>query len=159
MIQIRVEYSDGCGACVEVCPSGALYLVDGKATVDEARCRECELCVSTCPREAVVVAGERVREAEPLRLPAVQPEPMAVQVAAEPVSRPVRSRLLPLVGAALVWAGREIVPRLADYLVSGLDRHIIGRRSAGGRSGTQELSRGTRVRSGPHRHRWRGGGR
>ncbi len=159
MIQIRVEYCDGCGACVEICPSGALYLVDGKATVDEAQCRECELCVSTCPREAIVVVGERVREAEPLRLPAVQPEPMAVRVGTESASLLVRSRLLPLVGAALVWAGREIVPRLADYLVSGLDRRIIGRRPAGGRSGAREPTRGTRFRSGPHRHRWRGGGR
>lgn len=125
MIQIRVEYCDGCGACVEVCPSGALYLVNGKATVDEARCRECEMCVSTCPRHAIVVVGERVGEAEPLRVPAVEPEPMALRVGAEPISLPVRSRLVPLVGAALVWAGREIVPRLADYLVSGLDRRII----------------------------------
>ncbi len=159
MIQVRVEDCDGCGACVEVCPSGALYLVDGKAAVDGALCRECEACIAACPRQAIVLVDERVREAEPVRVPTVQAEPVAVRVGAEPASLPIRSRLLPLVSAALVWAGREIVPRLADYLVSGVERRLIGRRPAGGRSGTRELTRGTGFRSGPHRHRWRGGSR
>ena len=28
----------GCGACVEVCPAGAIALVEGKARVDEETC-------------------------------------------------------------------------------------------------------------------------
>ena len=31
MITIDLARCNGCGACVEVCPEGALYLVDDKA--------------------------------------------------------------------------------------------------------------------------------
>lgn len=39
----------GCGTCVEGCNFFALSLVDGKAVVDQTKCRGCVLCESKCP--------------------------------------------------------------------------------------------------------------
>ncbi len=46
-----------CGACVTVCPTGALS-VDRKTMIvefDSAKCTACELCVKTCPPRAMEV--------------------------------------------------------------------------------------------------------
>ncbi len=47
----------GCGVCVEVCPKGALSMVDGdvgpRARIDQAKCDLCRKCLDTCPVEAV----------------------------------------------------------------------------------------------------------
>jgi ferredoxin len=46
-----------CGACVTICPTGALY--SDKKTMrvifDVEKCIACELCVKTCPPRAMVV--------------------------------------------------------------------------------------------------------
>ncbi len=44
----------GCGACVGVCPVGALSLdADGKAECDESICIDCLACIGVCPTEAI----------------------------------------------------------------------------------------------------------
>ena len=46
-----------CGACVTVCPTGALYIEKGtmKVLFDSEKCIACELCVRACPPRAMVV--------------------------------------------------------------------------------------------------------
>ena len=46
-----------CGACVVICPTGALALDPKTRMVDfrEDRCTACELCVLTCPPRAMEV--------------------------------------------------------------------------------------------------------
>ena len=46
-----------CGACVAICPSGALALEQGTRMVnfDEQKCTACELCVLACPPRAMEV--------------------------------------------------------------------------------------------------------
>ena len=46
-----------CGACVVICPSGALSLdeVSRKILFDPKKCIGCELCVKTCPPRAMLV--------------------------------------------------------------------------------------------------------
>ena len=155
MITIRAERCDGCGACLEVCPNGALYLIEGKAVVDHALCQECEDCVAACPTEAIAIV-EQVTAAAPTRVPAIRPEPEAVLVESQPALVPLRVRVLPVVGAALSWAGRELVPRLAYYLLDGLDRRVTG-------PPTSSISRGGTPSSGgrgsgrQQRRRHRGG--
>lgn len=39
----------GCGICVQICPVGAIELVDGKAQIDPETCIACGLCASACP--------------------------------------------------------------------------------------------------------------
>jgi len=128
LITINPERCTGCGACLEVCPEGALYLVDGRAVLDSQLCRECEICIAVCPTEAILSTEPVAPSAtEPTHVPALRPEPEIVRVNTHPRVF-LRAKVLPVVSAALVWAGREIVPRLAEYLVYDLDRRVAERR-------------------------------
>jgi Fe-S-cluster-containing hydrogenase component 2 len=165
VITIYTERCSGCGACVDVCPTGALYLVDGKATMDKALCNTCKECLAACSAEAIALTPQ----AEPVRVPALhtdhqvcqeplfRPGPEVIQVRTQPVS--LRARVLPLAGAALAWAGREILPWLADFLLDTLDRRTgasqtMGAPAAPGRGPTVRSARGTGKQ---HRHRRRKG--
>ena len=46
-----------CGACVAVCPTGALYIDKKtmKVIFDSDKCIACELCVKACPPRAMLV--------------------------------------------------------------------------------------------------------
>ena len=160
MILIRTERCDGCGACVEVCPNSAIYLVEGVATVDSQLCRECEACVAACPTEAIaLVTPEPALVAEPVRVPACQPEPEVIQVRAPSTPVPLRARVLPMVGATLAWAGREIVPRLADLWLGSLERREVRQRTPGTSRGTgRGTGRGGRGGARRQHRRRRGGG-
>jgi Fe-S-cluster-containing hydrogenase component 2 len=153
VITIDIERCTGCGACLEVCPTGALYLVDGKATLDRALCRECEACLAACPSEAIILAAQGGPIAAATRLPARRPEPEVIRVRTQAAPVPFRSRALPLIGLALVWAEREILPWLAD---------LMDRRTAQRQASPTARHRDARA-SGPlgsgrqHRHRRRGG--
>jgi heterodisulfide reductase subunit A len=50
-----------CGNCVEVCPFGAVELLDGKygrtAQVNPAQCKGCGCCVAACPSGAMQQSG------------------------------------------------------------------------------------------------------
>jgi ferredoxin len=165
VVTIDVERCTGCGACVEACPSGALYLVEGKATLDGTLCRESEACLAACPSEAITLTAQEEPVAEAARLPALRPEPEAIEVRAQPAPVPLRSRALPVVGAALAWAGREILPWLADFLMDTVSRQATGPRAMGAARSRETPGPGAkgggRRRSGSgtlqHRHRRRGG--
>jgi NAD-dependent dihydropyrimidine dehydrogenase PreA subunit len=132
VITIDVERCTGGGACVEVCPTGAIYLVEDRATVDQSLCSECEACIAACPTEAITLATpERGPAAESVRVPARRPEPEVIRVRTQTIPVPFRTKVLPVVGAGLVWAGREIVPRLADLLLDTLDRRTARQQTTG----------------------------
>ena len=38
------------GDCVDICPFGALRMVDGLPEVDEEKCTACGKCISACPK-------------------------------------------------------------------------------------------------------------
>jgi ferredoxin len=45
----------GCGACIKVCPYGAIKIgKDGKATIDEEKCQKCGKCKEACPFDAII---------------------------------------------------------------------------------------------------------
>lgn len=43
----------GCGQCEEVCPYGAIEVIDGDAVIDPALCHQCYRCVEECPKGAI----------------------------------------------------------------------------------------------------------
>jgi Fe-S-cluster-containing hydrogenase component 2 len=45
----------GCGACVAICPSQALLLVNTHLTFDAAACAGCKNCLITCPTHALTI--------------------------------------------------------------------------------------------------------
>lgn len=52
--KVNQEACLGCGACVDVCPTGSITLnADGKAEIAEDTCIDCGACVGTCPNAAI----------------------------------------------------------------------------------------------------------
>lgn len=154
-VRIDTDKCTGCGACMEACPTGALYLVEGKAMVDAALCRGCEACVPACPSGAISLVTHREPVVDATLLPAVRPGPEVVRVDPSPAPVPLRTRAMPIVGAALAWAGREILPRLADIIVDRLDRREADRRMTKAAQRQDVSKRGGK--GGGRRHRHRGG--
>ena len=42
-----------CGACVVLCPSGAIRLVKGRAVLDQEKCVQCRRCINKCYARAI----------------------------------------------------------------------------------------------------------
>jgi Fe-S-cluster-containing dehydrogenase component len=164
VIAIDTERCDGCGVCVDACATGAIYLVTGKAAVDDALCQDFRekmatgtaACVAACPAEAIVLTEPApLPQQDVTRVPARRPEPEVVVVGTDQMPVPMRAKVLPLLGAAITWAGREIVPRLADHLLQNLDRQATnGRAAATGSSNGSASHEGQKGRR--HRRRRRG---
>ena len=73
--EVRPEFRDkalctACGKCVEVCPSGAVTIMEGKAFFDHGMCVGCADCIVFCPQGALRVlwtekperVGEKIAE-------------------------------------------------------------------------------------------------
>lgn len=59
---VRENRCRGCARCVEVCPFGAVSMLDpgdpeSKARIEAALCRGCNLCTSVCPTAAAVASA------------------------------------------------------------------------------------------------------
>ncbi len=116
-MQVIPEKCTGCGICVGTCPNGAIQLVNGLAILDQATCTGCQACMDACPEGAITAVEISVVAAEPMP---VQPARKSNIVIAESV--PVDTK--PWLFSALAFAGREILPRLADALLNALDRRL-----------------------------------
>lgn len=57
MIVIDKSKCVGCGKCVEVCPTQAIYMVGKEVFVREELCRSCGACVDVCPKGAISMSG------------------------------------------------------------------------------------------------------
>lgn len=53
MFQVDKEKCIGCGACVNVCPAGAISMDDDKAMIDSNKCIDCGRCAQVCPQGAI----------------------------------------------------------------------------------------------------------
>lgn len=44
-----------CGACVSICPVGAISIVKGKAQINPKKCIQCGSCAQFCPVTAIEI--------------------------------------------------------------------------------------------------------
>ena len=55
-ISYRVnEYCLNCGACMDICPEGAIIEGEEKSSIDPGKCNECGICIKNffCPAQAI----------------------------------------------------------------------------------------------------------
>jgi Fe-S-cluster-containing hydrogenase component 2 len=116
-MQVNAGQCTGCGLCVEECPTGAIHLSDGLAILDQATCTQCQSCVDVCPVSAIATVEFPVGVGEPVAIPPVGESQVVV-------TKPVSQDRKPWLTALLTFAGREILPRLADALIAALDRRL-----------------------------------
>jgi NAD-dependent dihydropyrimidine dehydrogenase PreA subunit len=153
MIYVDKDRCTGCEACLRVCPEGAISLVEGRAFIDQELCSKCRACIEVCPQEAILMVEVIEPAAETMELSPTMPVDAPV---------PAYRRLLPAVGAAVLWTGLEILPRVAMLALDALERRI---ESAGSRPLTRgglttgREGRAGRGRQGAGRGAGRGGGR
>ena len=161
MIYVKEERCIGCGACVELCPVGAIQLREGKAHIDHSLCTDCERCVEACPQAALSVTPDRESS------PAVITTRGRVVGAEAPPMQPERTRRRPV--PAFGWpsqeelpdrmrqVGRSVLSVLGGFALDYLERGLFRGRGSAGRVG-----RGDRRGGGPgrgRRQRQRGGKR
>ena len=57
--RMRITHQcNGCGACRDACPTGAVRLEPGRASIDQLSCVPCGGCATACPRHAVAYGGK-----------------------------------------------------------------------------------------------------
>jgi len=133
-MRVDRELCSGCGACVEACSHGALYLIDGVAQVDPDLCTGCEACLAVCPSSALIkcVTGEIVAPIAESRV--ARPAPDAVHVS------PQKAVSVAGLAAAAGLVARKAIPWIVDVLLTRLEK---GRYPARPSATTDRTSRGT----------------
>ncbi len=118
-IWLDVTRCTGCGACVEICPTSALTLVEGKAHLDDALCKGCEACIQACPAGAL----QAVLEIEAVPLAPRVPEYVSLSSPVAPSVPAVSSApISPRVGllATVIAAGTQLAVQAAPLILQGV---------------------------------------
>jgi len=64
-LMVRDILCKGCGACVEVCPQGAITVRQEEGRrIDRGKCDRCFLCVEACQYQALSVCGKYMKVSE-----------------------------------------------------------------------------------------------
>lgn len=51
-----------CGACISICPVGAIKFVDGKAEINPKKCIKCHSCEQFCPVGAIKIEDKDTKK-------------------------------------------------------------------------------------------------
>jgi NAD-dependent dihydropyrimidine dehydrogenase PreA subunit len=116
-MQVNAELCTGCGACVEICSNEAIQLSEGLPVFDQVACTQCQSCVDACPVDAITAIELSLAITNPTTVQSLTQREIVV-----PETVPLRPK--PWLSTVLVFAGREILPRLADALFTALDRRL-----------------------------------
>jgi Fe-S-cluster-containing hydrogenase component 2 len=153
VIYVDESRCTGCGACMGLCPQGAIAIENGVASIASTLCNECEDCLDTCPHGAIILV-------EPVPATALEGVPDRIPASSDrALQRPgpfVREQLVPAAQAALLWAGREVLPRLAGLALDWFDQQGAQRtpaHSAIGETGQAALTSQDQNRARQGRHR------
>ena len=57
-LQIDEEHCIGCSRCMKICPTEAIRIFGGKASIQEHRCVDCGKCYEVCPVQAVSIKDD-----------------------------------------------------------------------------------------------------
>lgn len=112
-IKVNQEECIACGACLSVCPFGAIVMQDEKAYITEA-CTACGACVDTCPVEAIL------REEEDKAVAMDKSQYKDVWVYLEVGEGKLRN-----VGLELLGEGRKLADGMGQSLASVLIGHNV----------------------------------
>ncbi|MBL7162860.1 MAG: 4Fe-4S binding protein [Anaerolineales bacterium] len=148
MVFIDEEKCTGCGECVDVCPTDAILLQNGKAFIDISFCEGCEVCMDSCSQGAIGY-GAVVPVPEK-----AFPVPQGT-IRNPPGSISLREAVLPVIGSILLWTGRELAPRLANLAVDYLDRRLQSTESGTTYNNIQRRGRRSSVPAGGQGRRQR----
>ena len=123
MVLIKIEDCNGCGACIDSCPAGAISLQNNKALIDINLCEGCEVCVDTCPQRAIIhsKAGpiQEMTPSIPIEIPAV-----VITSQDQQKSTTHQNSVIPVISSMLLWTGRELAPRLMNLALDYVERRI-----------------------------------
>ncbi len=64
VIFLNTEKCTGCRSCIEVCPAGAIQIIEGKSKTDRNLCEGSGKCAEVCAQEARNLMGQYVTAAE-----------------------------------------------------------------------------------------------
>lgn len=140
----------GCGACIDVCPAGALMLAEGRAYLHDALCRACEACIPACPTGALQPVLEI--EAVPVAPHAPEYAPPSFTAAPSTPASPHASLL-----ATVVAAGTQLAIQAAPVVLNVLGQWLTRRQPlALGRGSGPVQSVISAMVGRQARHRWHG---
>lgn len=54
-LKIREDLCEGCSHCMNVCPTEALRVKNGKAVLYAEKCVDCGKCFRECPSSAIII--------------------------------------------------------------------------------------------------------
>ncbi|MGC9393507.1 MAG: 4Fe-4S binding protein [Anaerolineae bacterium] len=110
-VWLDVTRCTGCGACIEVCPTRALTLVEGTAHLDDALCEGCEACIQACPAGALQPVLEIEAVPTETQVPEYAPTDVATPVSSSPDTNPL---------ATVIAAGAQLAIQAAPLVLNTL---------------------------------------
>jgi len=74
-VHLREDKCKGCVNCIKRCPTEAIRVREGKASILEARCIDCGECVRICPNQAKIVVADSLERLKDYKYNVALPAP------------------------------------------------------------------------------------
>lgn len=139
MISIDRQKCNGCGICVDICPTGAITVQDNIAVVEYDLCEDCQVCMDACPQDAILRQEQiSVVEKQPVStIPASKVEVLPLKSENNRKAISKNRSLITAFGSAII----EVLPRLASLAVDWLEHRSYTENTSSQNDYTQSLGR------------------